>query len=91
MPKLKQEYSEADGWTRWVQPVMDGYKMACCDCGLVHDISFRVYVVTEREAGDITGGELLPTEHFRVQFKVRRNVRSTAAVRRTKAKPRRAK
>ena len=26
----------------WVQPVQEGYKMACCDCGLVHVIDFRV-------------------------------------------------
>lgn len=26
----------------WVQPVMKGYKMACCDCGLVHVINFRI-------------------------------------------------
>gem|GEM_PF-1693013 len=26
----------------WVQPVRRGYKLACCDCGLVHDMDFRV-------------------------------------------------
>lgn len=26
----------------WVQPVEEGYKMACCDCGLVHQMDFRV-------------------------------------------------
>lgn len=26
----------------WVQPVRRGYKMACCDCGLVHVINFRI-------------------------------------------------
>lgn len=26
----------------WVQPVRKGYKMACCDCGLVHVLDFRV-------------------------------------------------
>ena len=31
-----------DGWSRWVQPVEEGYKMACCDCGLVHTMDFRV-------------------------------------------------
>lgn len=28
---------------KWVQPVEQGYKLACCDCGLVHDVDFRVY------------------------------------------------
>ena len=26
----------------WVQPVRRGYKMACCDCGLVHEMDFRI-------------------------------------------------
>jgi len=26
----------------WVLPVRRGYKMACCDCGLVHRIDFRL-------------------------------------------------
>jgi hypothetical protein len=26
----------------WVQPVRKGYKMACCDCGLVHALNFRI-------------------------------------------------
>jgi hypothetical protein len=27
----------------WVQPIKKGYKMACCDCGLVHKFNFRIY------------------------------------------------
>lgn len=26
----------------WVQPVRRGYKLACCDCGLVHRVDFRI-------------------------------------------------
>lgn len=26
----------------WVQPIRRGYKLACCDCGLVHNLDFRV-------------------------------------------------
>lgn len=47
----------------WVQPVRRGYKMACCDCGLVHTMDFRV----------VKG---------RAQFRVFRNNRSTAMMRR---------
>lgn len=28
---------------KWIQPVRTGYKAACCDCGLVHSLDFRVY------------------------------------------------
>lgn len=38
MPKYKQVYEN-----EWVQPVMKGYKMGCCDCGLVHVLDFRIY------------------------------------------------
>jgi hypothetical protein len=30
-----------DGWTDWIHPMND-YRMACCDCGLVHNIEFRL-------------------------------------------------
>jgi len=26
----------------WVKPIHHGYKMMCCDCGLVHVMDFRV-------------------------------------------------
>jgi len=26
----------------WQQPIKKGYRMACCDCGLVHDMDFRI-------------------------------------------------
>ena len=25
----------------WVYPIRDGYRLACCDCGLVHEVDFR--------------------------------------------------
>lgn len=41
MPRIKREV-EIDGWTRWIKPVMSGYRLACCDCGSVHDLKFKV-------------------------------------------------
>lgn len=51
----------------WVQPIRRGYRLMCCDCGLVHTMDFRV----------LKG---------RVQFRVFRNNRATAAARRAKRK-----
>ena len=48
---------------QWVQPIRRGYKMACCDCGLVHKMDFRV-------------------QNGRVQFRVYRDNRATAMIRR---------
>jgi hypothetical protein len=30
------------GWTAWIWPVHDGYRLRCCDCELVHVLQFRV-------------------------------------------------
>jgi uncharacterized Zn finger protein len=30
----------ADG--EWHEPIHRGYKMACCDCGLVHNVDFKI-------------------------------------------------
>lgn len=29
------------GWSAWMIPVQ-GYRQACCDCGLVHEFRFRL-------------------------------------------------
>ena len=31
-----------DRWTRWVQPRPEKYLIKCCDCGLVHELQFRI-------------------------------------------------
>ncbi len=53
----------------WVQPVRRGYKLACCDCGLVHVIDFRLVPAAKGK---------------KIQFRARRNNRSTALLRRHK-------
>ena len=35
-----------------VQPVMKGYRMACCDCGLVHKINFYIMFKAWRLEGE---------------------------------------
>lgn len=31
-----------NGWSEWVSPIMNGYKMQCCDCGLIHEVDFKI-------------------------------------------------
>jgi len=50
----------------WVQPVRRKYRMRCCDCGLVHNVDFRV----------IKNGR-----GMFVQFRMFRNARATAGSR----------
>lgn len=39
--RYRQEVEGDDGWTDWIRPAA-AYRLGCCDCGLVHNIEFRV-------------------------------------------------
>ena len=83
MAKLRQEVEQEDGWSKEIAPDMNIYKMACCDCGLVHDITFWVVKVTkENENGTWECEDA--DDSYRVIFRARRNNKSTGQVRRHK-------
>lgn len=65
MPRMPKMTAKEDGWTEWIHP-LGGYRMACCDCGLAHDIEFRL------------------DANNQLNFRARRNNRSTAQLRRAK-------
>jgi hypothetical protein len=52
----------------WVTPAKKGYKLACCDCGLVHRMDFK-----HVEQG----------KSWAVMFRAFRDNRATAAIRRS--------
>ena len=52
----------------WVQPIPRGYKLQCCDCGLVHRIDFRVIKYARGK-------------RTKVQFRARRDGRATGGAR----------
>ena len=58
----------------WVRPIRRGYKLACCDCGLVHCIDFS----------HIPWGR-----GRKIIFRTRRDERATAAMRREMKKRKR--
>jgi hypothetical protein len=51
----------------WIYPVQKGYKLRCCDCGLVHRLNFRAVKDGKRHS---------------VKFQAFRDERATAACRR---------
>lgn len=57
----------ADGWCLWQRPHHSRYRLACCDCQLVHKMQFRIV------------GKA-------VEFRVKRDERSTAGMRRKRKK-----
>lgn len=67
MAKYEQHEAGRGGWSRWVKPKRGGYKMMCCDCGLVHEMQFD-YV--RKRSGVF------------IIFRARRHERATSASRR---------
>jgi hypothetical protein len=72
-----------DEWTDEVFPIMRGYKMACCDCGLVHNIEFDVFEIEEFNKDGSFKGNVREGKEWRVAMRVRRNNRSTGQMRRS--------
>lgn len=64
-------------------PIMRGYKVACCDCGLVHRFDFDVIEQTTPERGGRWKGRK-PKNHkrLRVALTVHRDNRATGQIRR---------
>lgn len=42
LPRVKARYKQEVAG-EWIQPVRRGYRLACCDCSLVHTMDFRVH------------------------------------------------
>jgi hypothetical protein len=84
MAKYKIEEAGPDGWSDWIQPIMEGYRLACCDCGLVHEVEFRALQVGRNMARGRFTAMPMDQKRYRVEMRLKRNKRATAAMRRTK-------
>lgn len=84
MSAFIQEVEGNNGWCRWVPVKMRGYKMACCDCGLVHDMQFKAVRVTKTNKDESWEYKDLPIGQYRVMLRAKRNPRSTGQLRRNK-------
>lgn len=83
MAKFKKIKAQDDGWSEWELPVMEGYRIGCCDCGLVHDMDFKIVWVIEDDNGNNTIlDHRIVGATQRVMIRARRNNRSTAQIRR---------
>jgi hypothetical protein len=85
MPRHKRPAPGADGWTDWIYPYMDNYKLACCDCGLVHDMQLKVVRVKHLPNKTMLVKDSRSTS-LAVAFRARRNTRATAQTRRHRKK-----
>jgi hypothetical protein len=62
------------------------HRLICCDCGLAHDFEFQIVEITRRN-GRTVMTKVAP-KRFALQFRARRNEKSTAQVRRKPQKRR---
>lgn len=80
--KFKQEKVDKKGrFTDWIRPVMNGYHMSCCECGLVHTINFRSIEIFKIYKNGTKEGYVLPKKKYQVEMKVRRNEKLTKQLR----------
>lgn len=56
-------------WTVWVCPKPKGYLMKCCDCGLVHEVDFRVVKYDPRPSEEFS---VISDPDLQAQFRMRR-------------------
>lgn len=70
-----------DGWSDWQAPVQ-GYRLACCDCGLSHNVEFKILKAGKTNSKGFWGAEELPWGEYRILMRAKRNNRSTGQLRR---------
>jgi len=62
------------GWTEWISPKMKGYKMQCCDCGLIHEIDFKVVrFVGEPDEKGLTETVPITDKDIQILWRLRRS------------------
>lgn len=62
-------------WSEWKAPKHNGYRFVCCDCGLVHEMEFRVFkIVNEEQDGRL---QVKTVDGFGVEFRARRDDEET--------------
>lgn len=66
----------------WINPKLDGYKLACCDCGLVHKVDFRIIRPSVLGARTIDEWDEVDDPNLMVLFRVFRDNRATGQMRR---------
>lgn len=70
--KCKQIKPLKSGWSRWQMPIMEGYKLQCCGCDLVHDVEFTAMYRMRKRKNGYTEYRPLPLDKYRVRLRMKR-------------------
>jgi hypothetical protein len=66
---IQHHVEDAGDWSDWVDPKQDEYLIACCDCGLVHEMQFRV---AKFESDTSNECEVIEDNNIHAQFRAKR-------------------
>jgi hypothetical protein len=84
MIKFRQEREGKNGWSRWVLPNMKRYHLACCDCGLVHTMQFRIIKILKTHENGMRSVITVNDKDLQVEFRAKRNKTHTKNLRKAK-------
>jgi hypothetical protein len=70
-----------DGFSEWGAPDMTGARVACCDCGLVHEHQFKVVRRIGKRRGDISKAYAIKDHDVFIVMRTRRMEGETRRVR----------
>lgn len=68
--KFKQHKAGRGGWSEWVNPKLDSFLFKCCDCELIHQLQFGVFLKRNEKRGAYEIFNL--PDNFGVKFRARR-------------------
>lgn len=74
--EFEQMSADYDDWTEWRHP-LPGYKIACCDCGLVHEMDFAIVRGGHGEADGSTTAPRVNDPDLKVIFRAKRHHEET--------------
>jgi len=79
IPSIRAERGK---FSAWVVPQVQRYRLACCDCGLVHEFQFKAVTVLSRGRKHASGRQDLwlhdlPQDQFGIRYRVKRLERAT--------------
>lgn len=70
-PRFEQVTTKTPrSWSEWLMPKMKGYLLKCCDCGLTHELQFRVVVLSKHKKQ--RWATILEDPAIQVEFRAKR-------------------
>ena len=70
--RIKKITAKKGGFCEWQYPIMKGYRMQCCDCGLIHKVEFKVIKIIKRFKNGTWAMKELKSKDYRIGLRMKR-------------------